>query len=168
MRRVILLALLAAVLAPAASSLAQDEAAPSRRPGWWELQMVISGPTSEPTRQTRRMCTDAAFDKIDSPLGVNMRGNGCAPLSTSRTATGWTTWGACDTGQMKIRANGVVNGDLNDRYHADIVVEMDPPPDPKAAKVLIAIDARWLGECPAGRKPGDVETDGEGPTPRAP
>ena len=168
MRRVILLALLAAALAPAASSLAQDQAAASRKPGWWELQLTIWGPTPQPTFQTRRMCTDAAFDRIDSPLGVNMRGKGCDPLSTSRTATGWTAWGACDTGQMKIRANGVINGDLNDRYHADIIVQMDPPPDPRAARVQIAIDARWLGECPANRKPGDVETDGEGPRPTGP
>jgi hypothetical protein len=45
---------------------------------------------------------------------------------------------------------------------------MDPPPDPKAAKVQIAIDARWQGECPPGRKPGDVETDGNGPPQAAP
>ena len=90
MRRALLAALLTAAVAPAAASVAQDEAAPSRKPGWWELQLVISGPTAVPVHQTRRMCTDAAFDKIDSPLGVNMRGQGCAPLSTSRIATGWT------------------------------------------------------------------------------
>ena len=60
---------------------------------------------------------------------------------------------------MKIRANGVANGDFNSRYHADIVVQMDPPPAPGAAEVKVGLDARWVGECPSGKKPGDVETE---------
>ena len=163
MRRFVPGLLAVVALAPSASSLAQDATEPSRKPGWWELQLVISGPTAVPVHQTRRICTDAAFDKVDSPLGVNMRGKGCAPMTTARTATGWVVWGACDTGPMKIRANGVADGDFNSRYHADIVVQMDPPPAPQAAEVKIAMDARWAGECPAGKKPGDVETENGAP-----
>jgi len=155
MRRAIVPALAAAVLAPAAASLAQDQAPPSRKPGWWEMQLVISGPTPDPIRQTVHVCTDAAFDKRQSPFGVNMNGNGCQPTKTARTATGWTISGACDTGQMKITADAVATGDLNDRYHVDIVSHLDPPPAPQAAEVKVAIDAHWLGPCPADKKPGD-------------
>jgi len=101
------------------------------------------------------LCTDPAIDKVQSPLGVNMNGGGCAPKVT-RTATGWTVAGVCDTGQMKITADAVATGDFNERYHVDIVTHMDPPPAPTAAEVKIAMDARWVGECPAGKKPGDV------------
>ncbi len=158
MRRAILPVLAATVLVPAASSLAQDQdqGPPARKPGWWEMQLVISGPTAEPIRQTRRVCTDAAFDKVDSPLGVNMSGAGCQP-KVARTAAGWSAGGTCDTGQMKITANAVATGDFNDRYHVDIDVRMDPPPQPQVAVVKIGLDAHWIGQCPAGKKPGDTD-----------
>jgi hypothetical protein len=167
MRRAILPALAAIALAPAASSRAQDEAAPSRKPGWWEMRMAISGPTPEPIHQTMHICTDAAFDKQQSPLGVDMRGNGCAPTRIARTATGWTVAGACDTGQMKITADAVATGDLNARYHVDIVTRMNPPPTPQAAVVKVGMDARWIGACPAGKKPGDIDTT-TSPSPQSP
>jgi hypothetical protein len=155
MRRAALALLVAAAVAPSASSLAQTDAPPTRKPGWWEMQVAISGPTPEPIHQTVHLCTDAEYDKRQSPFGVNMNGNGCEPMKQARTATGWTVSGACNTGQMKITANAVATGDLNDRYHVDIDTRLDPPPAPNAAQVKLAMDARWVGECPAGMKPGD-------------
>ena len=157
--RLVTLAVAAAALLPAASSLAQTDASLARKPGWWEMQLLISGPTPEPIHQTMHVCTDAGVDKVQSPLGVNMNaGGGCgAGAKVVRTATGWTVSGSCDTGQMKITADAVATGDFNDRYHVDIVTHMDPPPAPEAATVKIAMDARWVGQCPDGKKPGDVE-----------
>ena len=157
--RLAVLAVLFAAVAPMASSLAQTDAGPARKPGWWEQQLVISGPTPEPIHQTMRICTDATVDKVQSPLGVNMNGGGCPQPKVARTATGWTVSGACDTGTMKISADASATGDFSDRYHVDAVVRMDPPPAPQAAEVKIAMDARWVGQCPAGKKPGDVETE---------
>jgi hypothetical protein len=157
MRRFVPGLLAIAALAPTASSLAQDQAQPSRKPGWWEMQAAISGPTPEPIRQTLHVCTDAEVDKKQSPFGVDMSGGGCQPMKVARTATGWTISGACDTGQMKITADAVATGDLNDRYHVDIVSHLDPPPAPQAAEVKVAIDAHWVGQCPADKKPGDIE-----------
>jgi hypothetical protein len=157
MRRLIAGLLTLAVLGPAASSLAQDQTQPSRKPGWWEMQVAIMGPTPEPIRQTLHMCTDAGFDAKQSPFGVNMGGAGCQPMKVARSGSGWAISGACDTGQMKITADAVATGDLNDRYHVDIDTRMDPPPAPQAAEVKVAIDAHWLGECPAGKKPGDID-----------
>jgi hypothetical protein len=158
MRRAVLAVLIVASV-PAASSLAQTDAAPTRKPGWWEQQLVISGPTPEPIHQTLHICTDPSIDKVQSPLGVNMNGNGCPPVKIARTAAGWTVSGMCDTGQMKISADATATGDFNDRYHVDAVVHMDPPPAPQAAEVKIAMDARWVGQCPAGKKSGDIEVE---------
>jgi hypothetical protein len=167
MRRLVPALLALAALGPAASSLAQDQAQPTRKPGWWEMQVAIIGPTPEPIRQILHMCTDAEYDAKQSPFGVNMRGGGCQPTKIARSASGWTISGACDTGQMKITADAVATGDLDDRYHVDIDTHMDPPPAPQAAEVKVAIDARRLGECPAGKKPGDVDGLPNGPAPPA-
>lgn len=166
MRRAALALLAAAALMPGAASLAQDEAAPSRKPGWWEMQLVVSGPTPEPIRQTQRICTDAEVDKRASPFGVNMNSPGCPAAKVTRMADHWTVSGACDTGAMKVSADAVATGDLDDRYHVDIVVHMDPPPAPEAAEVRIGMDAHWLGQCPADKTPGQVEiVSGAGPAP---
>lgn len=167
MRRSVLALLAAAALAPSASSLAQDEAPPTRKPGWWEMQLVIAGPTPQPIHQTRHLCTDPAFDKVDSPLGVNMNGGGCQPKVT-RTAAGWSASGACNTGTMTVSADAVATGDFNDRYHVDIDIRMDPPPQPQVAELKIGVDAHWVGECPAGTKPGDTDNPpSAGPAPAA-
>jgi hypothetical protein len=153
-------------LAPAASSQAQTDAGPARKPGWWEMQLTLTGPTPTPAHQTVHLCTDAAVDKVQSPLGVNMNSPACPPPKIARTATGWTVAGSCNTGQMTITANAVATGDFNDRYHVDIDTRLDPPPAPQAAEIKIAMDAHWVGECPAGKKPGDVESSGQiGPPP---
>jgi hypothetical protein len=165
MRRAALALLAAVALAPAASSLAQDQAQPTRKPGWWELQLLVSGPTPQPIRQTVYMCTDAESDKRQSPLGVNMNGGGCPPPKITHMSDHWMLSAACDTGKMKISADAVANGDFNDRYHVDIVTRMDPPPAPEAAEVKIGMDARWVGECPAGKKPGDTDIGAGGAVP---
>jgi hypothetical protein len=164
MRRVVLAVLAVAALAPAASSLAQGDT-PTRKPGWWEMQLVISGPTPQPIRQTQHICTDATIDLKQSPFGVNMNGAGCKPTTVTRMTDHWMVSGACDTGAMKISAEATATGDLNDRYHADIAVHMDPPPAPQAGEVHIAMDARWVGQCPADKKPGDVEIASATPPP---
>jgi len=157
MRRFVPGLLAVAALIPTASSLAQDEGRPTRKPGWWEMQVVITGPTPEPIRQTQHICTDAEVDKRQSPFGVNMNGPSCPTPKITRMTDHWMVSGACDTGAMKISADAVASGDLNDRYHADIAVHMDPPPAPQAGEVHIAMDAHWVGQCPADKKPGDFE-----------
>jgi hypothetical protein len=157
MRRATLSVLAAAALFPAATSLAQDESPPARKPGWWEMRMLISGPTPQPIEQIMRICTDAAVDKRQSPFGVNMNGPGCPAPKITRMADHWMVSGACNQGAMKITADAVATGALDDRYHVDIDTHLDPPPAPNAAEVKIGIDARWLGECPAGKMPGDVD-----------
>ena len=167
MRRTLLPVLAAAALLPAVSSVAQDTAQPNRKPGWWEMQLVITGPTPEPIRQVQRICTDAEVDKRQSPFGVNMNGGGCPAPKITHMADHWMVSGACDTGQMKVSADATASGDLNDRYHADIAVHMDPPPAPQAGEIHIAMDARWLGQCPADKMPGQVEIVSNGAAPPA-
>jgi hypothetical protein len=160
--RWIVFALLAAVaLTPAASPLAQNEAQPTRKPGWWEMQYVVvgasafgTGTAAKPIHHTIHICTDAAVDKVKSPFDVNMTASGCR-TKTVRTASGWASSGAC--GNDEITGNAVATGDLNDRYHVDIVTHTISAPSPETAEVKIGIDARWVGRCPAGKNPGDIE-----------
>lgn len=158
MRTPVRLALLAACAASIpALSLGADSAMPERKPGWWELNLTIEGPTPQPVRQTVHMCTDAAVDAVQTPFGVHT-GKSCPPLKVSRTPEGWTFAETCVLGQTTVSADGRAHGDFSSSYHVDLITRMTPPPVPQAAEVRMAIEAKWLGECPADKRPGDIET----------
>jgi hypothetical protein len=157
MRRSLVPLLAVVALIPIASSKAQDADAPSRKPGWWEMQFVITGPTPEPIRQTQRICTNAEVDKRQSPFGVNMNGAVCPAPTIARMSDHWMLSGACQTGASKTSTDVTATGDFNDRYHSDIAIHVDPPPQPGAAEMHIRVDARWLGECPADKQPGHID-----------
>ena len=157
MRRFSLAALALVALAPSASSLAQTEIGPTRRPGWWEMQELIrSGPTTEPVRRTVHICTDPAVDKVKSPLEVNLLGRFCHEKAV-RSAAGWTVSGGCESSDVRITQQAVATGDLNDRYQVEILTLMASPPSAAGAETRMSVDARWVGQCPAGKKPGDTE-----------
>jgi hypothetical protein len=119
-----------------------------------------TGTTREPIHTTYHLCTDAEFDKAHSPFGMNLRAPGCQ-MNTDRSATGWTVSGSCVGG--KITAKAAATGDLNDRYHVDLFNHMDPSIGPETTETRIGADARWVGRCPAGKKPGATDGDMPGP-----
>lgn len=156
MDRVITVLLAAAVLTPSASSLAQTDGPPQRKPGWWEMRITMAGPTPTPVHQTMRLCTDPSIEKTQSPFGVNS-GTQCPKPEVTRTPTGWRISSTCAMGAMTVSTTGAASGDFDNRYHVDLVTRMRPPPTPQTGEMKIGMDAVWLGSCPAGKKPGDVE-----------
>jgi Protein of unknown function (DUF3617) len=137
-------------------ALSQTPLTPVRKPGWWEMKIDVQGPTPTPIRQTMRICTDPAVDKAQSPFGVHA-GSTCPPLDVAKTPTGWELHESCALAGMTISTSGHATGDLDSHYDVALVTHLAPAPTPQAAETHIAIDATWLGPCPAGKKPGDVE-----------
>jgi hypothetical protein len=135
----------------------QNSAMPVRRPGWWELNLTVEGPTPQPIHGTARICTDAEVDKVRTPVGINT-GQTCPAVQISRTPDGWTFEHTCAVGKITMSTEGRASGDFSSSYHVDLTTRINPPPVPQAAEVRTAIDAKWLGACPADKKPGDVET----------
>ena len=78
---------------------------PVRKPGWWELNVTLEGPTPAPVHQTVRLCTDAAVDQVQTPVGIHT-GRSCPPIRVSRTPDGWAFEATCVMGQMTISTAG--------------------------------------------------------------
>lgn len=142
-----------------ALGLAADSEFPARKPGWWEIDMTTQAASgAQPVRQTVHLCTNPAVDKEQTPVGVRVE-KSCPPLQVSRTSGGWSFAQTCVImGRTTAKSQGRVRGDFNSRYHVDMTTRMTPAPTPQAAEVRTTMDAKWLGACPAGKKPGDVET----------
>jgi hypothetical protein len=146
--------LVAAALAPSLTT-AQSPAPPQRKPGWWETTMTMSAPMA--MKQTMRTCTDAASEKANNAFSSNMQARGtCTQGPIRRTPAGWAFSSTCKEGKMTTTTSGVVSGDFNSGYRMEAVTRMSPAPMPQMAETRMTVDAKWLGACPAGRKPGDV------------
>lgn len=129
---------------------------PVRKPGWWEMDLNIQGPTPSPIRQKMRICTDAEIDRVQTPFGIHT-GASCPPVAISKTADGWAFQENCALKGMTLSTSGRASGDFDSHYHVDLVTHITPAPAPQAAETRIAIDATRLGQCPDSKKPGDVE-----------
>ncbi|MEO6927663.1 MAG: DUF3617 family protein [Casimicrobiaceae bacterium] len=117
----------------AASAFAQT-AAPARKPGWWQLASRLPNGST----LTRYLCLDAATDAAHTIFNARP---GCLP-TVRKVTGGYSFTKSCDGADT----TGTAVGDFSVAY---TITESRGP-----AKLTTA--ARWMGPCPADRKPGDV------------
>lgn len=131
---------------------------PARKPGLWELKIVIEGLPVPP--RVMKQCTDAASDKV---LNSNFGGSAqeaCSKQDVTKSATGMIIDSVCKFGDSTTATHAVVTGSFDSAYSVDVASTRQggPPMPGKAAggSTHMKIEAKWLGACAAGQKPGDV------------
>ncbi len=161
MRVPVSLFLAAAALAAAA---APAQAQPARKDGLWEMTMKVTAPMN--MNMTSRQCTDASEEKGGAafrnnggqmPKGIDCKAGPVTPAAGG----GWSYSNTCVMRNMTMTTAGTAKGDFRSGYHIDSVTKMSPAPMPQLAEQHMSIDAKWLGPCPAGMNPGDVEINGK-------
>jgi hypothetical protein len=131
--------------------------APQRKPGLWQQTLSASGVGMPP--QTMSMCTD---EKTDSLLESQATGSArCTQQSIRRQGNSVVVEAVCKDGATTVRTQGVFTGDFMSRYSGELRSTFDPPMH-GMKEVTQQIDARWLGPCKPGQKPGDVVLQGMG------
>ena len=137
--------------------LAQDLPAnmPKRKPGLWEMQS--SGMGGHP--QVMKLCLDADTDQAMYKMGTQMSGKMCSKFNISVQGTTVVSDAVCklDT------PNGAVNmtshsettfeGDIS--YHTEGHMKYEPAVMGQS-DVAMTSAGRWVGQCAAGQKPGDM------------
>lgn len=144
--------------APAAAAASGPAATPTRKAGLWELTMREGG-----VAQTQRLCLDA---RTDSRLGLTGQQRGpkpCREQATTRTATGYEVRSVCDVGEMgTVTSRAVLTGDPGSRYKVEIASKTTGAKAPEVNGTHnFTMEAAWIGPCPAGMKPGDMEVAGQ-------
>ena len=152
MRRLLSLGFGAGLLALSSAALAED--LPIRKAGLWEMKIVkVGGSVPEMTMQH---CTDSTTDKemnnSVSPIAKQI----CTKQDVRKTATGYVTNSVCSVAGVSMTTHAEIVGDFNSGYTVTSTTHSDKGPNGKPLDAATKIEAKWVGDCKPGQKPGDI------------
>lgn len=140
----------AALLAGTAS--AAD--APKRKSGLWELKTQMAG---MPSPGAMQMCVDQNTDNImqeRSREKVN-----CEVMDVNRSAGKVNIHSVCKHEGATVTSDALITGDFESGYKSDMKISYSPPRH-GMSEMRLTQEAKWLGPCKPGQKPGDVMMPG--------
>lgn len=129
---------------------------PKRKPGLWKQTMLVE---EAGVLQTVQICLDAASDSKLAWWGQQGFKQACSKSEVTRQPDGsWKFSSVCSGAGVKTTNDGSAVGDFNSKYQLKAASTTTGAPVPAMnGSRTITIDAEWLGECPAGMKPGDID-----------
>lgn len=148
------ISVLALGIACVTSAAAQDF--PTRRAGLWEV--TINHDATKAPPQVMQQCTDAETDKLMNAFGGDLSADLCAKQEVRKVGTTFVINATCQIGPMKSVSQSVVSGDFNINYTVKVTSKLEgvPAAAQGMAGGTTTIQARWLGACKAGQRPGDI------------
>ncbi|QID16360.1 DUF3617 family protein [Nitrogeniibacter mangrovi] len=145
MRRI---ATFASLLCLATGALAADDL-PRRQPGLWEHRMQMS--TTGSFTHAVQVCTD---DKLDD-LARQQGASSCSKLSIRRDGDRVLIDSVCQAGGSTATTHGSFSGDFSQHFVGQLATTFAPPLN-GMQQTTLRMDARRLGPCKPGQKPGDM------------
>ena len=125
---------------------------PARKAGLWEIKMVLEDSKMAPP--VMQQCIDATTDKLlQEKFSVGQES--CSRHDVSRSGSTIVIDATCKFGDMATTTHAVFEGDFDSAYTVKIATTLGG-----GAKKNMTMQARWLGSCKPGQKPGDVEMPG--------
>ncbi|GLK77093.1 hypothetical protein GCM10008171_23470 [Methylopila jiangsuensis] len=161
MRPVHVAAALAALVAPA---FAAGFDLPPRTPGQWEMKVQVDTAAMPP--QIIRMCLDAETDKLLNAKFAGTAQRLCSRQEQKTDGDAIVLESDCAVGDLKTFSRSVITGDFASAYVMRTDVQMEGSNAPDGVKRTTpagpssqqtTIEAKRVGECAAGFKPGDVD-----------
>ena len=130
---------------------AAPDAAPVRRAGFWETTMTLEGASAH--TMVTKACTDAALERRTAAFGD---AKDCPTHEMHRTADGFAFRSICVRNGVTTTTAGAIKGDLTSRYRVEATTRISSAGGGPGRERHTVMDNRRLGDCPAGRKPGDL------------
>ena len=146
------LALGCCLILPALKARAED--LPVRKAGLWEMKVVKTG--SSLPDMTMQHCTDETTDKDMSNTVSPMAKQVCSKQDIQKTATGYIADSICTVAGVAMTSHSEISGDFNSAYTVTSTTHSDKGLTGKPLDAATKIQAKWLGDCQAGQKPGDI------------
>ncbi|MBU6499091.1 MAG: DUF3617 family protein [Rhodospirillales bacterium] len=134
---------------------------PPRRAGFWEttmtMAMTLKGKPvdSDKAPWVSAMCADPATDAIALDKMVGNGGN-CLKFDITKSGDTYTIAGSCPDPMGGGKGVMTTHGTMI--YHGDTAIHIASDSVSPSMTSHIDGDAKWIGACPAGMKPGDFGT----------
>jgi len=169
-KTIILLATLCAALPQLAlvtATAARADELPMPKAGLWEMKMSMQMPGmpsgAKAVEMNTKRCTDQASEKEarNTLLGVNDEFMSCPKQDVKKTATGYIVDSVCTSklAGMTTTTHSEITGDFSSGFTMKSVSHTKDSKGTQDSSTMTG-SAKWLGACPAGWKPGDVEVNG--------
>jgi len=131
----------------AASALADE--LPKRKAGLWEINMHMQGvPNMGPMQQ----CIDQNTDNL---MLQHARKTDCRAVEVKHTGSAISIHSVCKMQGSTATTDGVFAGSFDSSYKGRMTTRFNPPWNGMSVS-NISHEARWIGPCKPGQKPGDV------------
>lgn len=131
---------------------------PKRKSGLWEMKTQMSGmPAGMAGGGPIQMCVDQANDNVMQERAKEK--SNCSVMDVNRSVGKVTIHSVCKFEETTATTDAVITGDFENSYKNDMNITYSPPRD-GMSKMKMTQEARWLGPCKAGQKPGDVMMPG--------
>lgn len=126
-------------------------------PGLWEITATLDG---QAVPGTSRACIDLELQKKHDIFAQVAPANaGCDKPRRTPVAGGFNYQAVCKMEGATSTVAGELRGDarhvvIRAKVNVAIAGASTPP-------VSYVLESRWVGQCPSGMKPGDVDEDGQ-------
>ena len=149
----------AVVACLAAGALAMPALAldfPARKPGLWEIRTGDgSGGKDAAAGHTMQQCIDAASDKALRDMGQGMGKDLCSKQELSSDGGKLVMDSVCKIGTTTATSHAVMTGDFSSTYRMESKSTYSPPLMGRTEGTSV-MEAKWVGPCKPGQKPGDM------------
>ena len=124
---------------------------PKRKPGLWEIQMRMDG---APNMGTMQQCIDQNTDNLMQQKAKNEKQE-CSVMDVKPSGNKVAIHTVCKMEGSTATTDGVFEGAFDSSYKGSMKTRFNPPYHGMSESNMTQ-EARWLGPCKAGQKPGDV------------
>ncbi len=126
---------------------------PKRKSGLWEMTMIGDQTNGQP--QTVTTCVDQKTDTgLSSSFGGKIPKN-CKQPTMKKSAGSYIITSSCKFTDSNVKTVAILSGDTNSAYKIDRTSTYTPPNKGRKESKQ-SIEAKWLGACKAGQRPGDM------------
>ena len=130
---------------------------PKRKPGLWEISMRMEGvPNMGPMQQ----CIDKNTDNLMQQQAKEQKQE-CSVMDVKSSGNKVTVYSVCKMDGTTATTNGTFEGQFDSGYKGTMKTRFNPPYQGMSESNMTQ-EARWLGPCKPGQKPGDVIMPGMG------
>ena len=130
--------------------------APKRKSGLWEMKM--SGGQTKGMPAIQQCIDEKTDDLMQKEMGERQKSQ-CSKNELRKEGDKVVAESACKVENSTAKTRAVFTGRFDSAYKADIKTIYEPPLKGMKESSSV-IEAKWLGPCKAGQRPGDISMPG--------